>query len=139
MLNTVILLILGRLYRQSNTVRHCLLWVEPGKTLPVPLKNDARATLWKLSISNNWFKSGNSEVQVYLPLHDLPLPSKPSLHEQLYEPMLFEQVAFMWQSWRDVVHSSISMIQGRIKNNIYIIDCVSIFNIDIDRYSINLR
>lgn len=28
----------------SNSIRHCLLWVEPAESPPVPVTNDARAT-----------------------------------------------------------------------------------------------
>ena len=47
MCNIVILLVLARLY---NSIRHCLLWVEPAKSRSVPLENDARATSGKSPI-----------------------------------------------------------------------------------------
>ena len=43
-----------------------------------------------------------------VPEHKRPSPVNPSLHVQLCEPMVLVQVAFTWQSWLPVIHSSIS-------------------------------
>ena len=53
-------------------------------------------------------------IIIMLPEHKCPSPMYLSLQVQLYDPAVFLQLTFMWQSCSLVVHSSIS---GHHKSN----------------------
>ena len=48
-----------------------------------------------------------------IPLQDVPSPVYPSLHAQVKEPSVFEQIADVWQLWVLDVHSSVSSDQNK--------------------------
>ena len=44
-------------------------------------------------------------VKIFLPVHDVPLPLKPGLQEQLNDSTVSIQVAFLWQLCVPLTHS----------------------------------
>ena len=48
--------------------------------------------------------TGNKETE--LPLHIVPFPENPGLQVQMYEEIVFSQVALMWQPSLLLEHSS---------------------------------